>query len=69
MGYILIMQFGVFGLIVTTLVAGLPSICLSLLWTKKHYGVSVDWRSSYKNTSLIRHNCDLNIHVDFFFGL
>ena len=46
MGYILIMQFGVFGLIVTTLVAGLPSICLSLLWTKKHYGVSVDWRSS-----------------------
>jgi O-antigen/teichoic acid export membrane protein len=46
MGYILIMQFGVIGLIVTTLTAGLPSIFLSLHWTKKHYGVSVDWRSS-----------------------
>jgi O-antigen/teichoic acid export membrane protein len=48
MGYILIMQFGVLGLLVTTLTAGLPSIFLSLRWTKKHYDVSVDWRSSIR---------------------
>jgi O-antigen/teichoic acid export membrane protein len=45
-GYFLIMEFGVLGLIVTTLTSGIPSLFLSLYWTKKHYGVSVDWRSS-----------------------
>ena len=46
MGAILILRFGVLGLIVSTLTAGLPSIFLSLRWIKRHYDVSVDWSSS-----------------------
>ena len=46
MGYILISIFGVLGLIVTTLTAGLPSIFISLFWVKKNYGVSLNWVSS-----------------------
>jgi O-antigen/teichoic acid export membrane protein len=48
MGYILIMQFGVIGLIVSTLVSGLPSLFISLVLVKKHYKVTVDWVSSAK---------------------
>lgn len=48
MGFILIMQFGVLGLIASTLTAGLPSLFISLRWAKKRYDVSVDWRSSAK---------------------
>ena len=48
MGFILIMQFGVLGLIIATLTAGLPSMFISLSWIKKHYDVTVDWRSSAK---------------------
>ncbi len=48
MGFILIMNFGVLGLISTTLVAGLPSLFISLRWIKKRYGLTVDWRSSAK---------------------
>jgi putative peptidoglycan lipid II flippase len=46
MGFVLIMQFGVLGLIITTLISGLPSLFMSLRWAKRHYDVSVDWRSS-----------------------
>jgi O-antigen/teichoic acid export membrane protein len=46
MGYILIMNFGVFGLIVASLTSGLPSLFISLAWIRKHYGLTVDWRSS-----------------------
>ena len=48
LGSIMIMSFGVLGLISATLVAGLPSLFISLRWIKKHYGVTVDWSSSTK---------------------
>ncbi len=48
MGYILIMTYGVFGLIFTTIAAGVPSLILSLIWIKKHYDLTVDWVSSAK---------------------
>ena len=48
MGSILILQFGVIGLIITSLTAGLPSLFISLYWIKKRYSVTVDWRSSAK---------------------
>lgn len=48
MGFLLISQYGVIGLIVTALTAGLPGLILSLRFVKKHYGVSVDWVSSAK---------------------
>ncbi|MCJ7762400.1 oligosaccharide flippase family protein [Candidatus Bathyarchaeota archaeon] len=43
---ILISQFGIIGLIVTTLTAGISSLIISLFWLRKHYGVTVDWSSS-----------------------
>ena len=46
MGLVLILQFGVIGLIITSLTAGLPSLFISLFWIKKHYSVTVDWGSS-----------------------
>ena len=48
MGYILIMQFGVLGLIVTSLVTGIPTTIIMLYWIRKHYELTVDWRSSAK---------------------
>jgi stage V sporulation protein B len=48
MGYIMIMNFGVLGLIATSLTAGLPSLFISLRWLKTNYDVTVDWRSSAK---------------------
>jgi O-antigen/teichoic acid export membrane protein len=48
MGYTLIMQIGVLGLIFTVLVSGLPSIFISLWWIRKHYSLTVDWKSSAK---------------------
>jgi O-antigen/teichoic acid export membrane protein len=48
MGLVLILNFGVLGLIVPTLVAGLPSLFISLFWVKKRYGVTMDWVSSAK---------------------
>lgn len=41
-------RFGVPGLIVTTLTAGLPSLVIALRWIKKRYGLTVDWASSVK---------------------
>jgi O-antigen/teichoic acid export membrane protein len=48
MGYILIMQFGVLGLIVTTIVTQLLVIIIMLYWIRNHYELTVDWRSSAK---------------------
>jgi stage V sporulation protein B len=48
LGYILIMSFGVIGLIFTTLVATIPTTVLSLFWIKKHFALTIDWRSSMK---------------------
>lgn len=48
LGFILIWQFGILGLITTNLVAGIPSLIIALHWIKKHYDVTVDWTSSAK---------------------
>ena len=48
LGYILIMNWGVIGLIVTTLITKIPNAILSLWWIRKHYGLTVNWRSSAK---------------------
>jgi hypothetical protein len=47
-GYVGIIYFGVLGLIVTSLIAGLPALIWGLLFVRKTYGVSVDWLSSAK---------------------
>jgi len=43
---VLISQFGIIGLIITALTAGIPSLIISLFWLKKHYDLTVDWSSS-----------------------
>jgi len=43
---ILISQFGIIGLIITTITAIIPSLIIALVWLKKNYGVTVDWSSS-----------------------
>lgn len=48
LGYVLIMQFGVLGLIVTSLVTGIVTTIIPLVWVKKNYGLTVDWSSSAK---------------------
>ena len=48
MGYIMIMNFGVLGLIATSLTIGLPSLLIALHWIKTNYGLTIDWRSSAK---------------------
>ena len=46
LGYILIMQFGVLGLIITTLVTGVITTVIPLYWVRKNYALTVDWGSS-----------------------
>jgi O-antigen/teichoic acid export membrane protein len=48
MGLVLILQFGVVGLIVTSLISGLPSLFISLRWIKNKYELTVNWRASGK---------------------
>ena len=48
MGYILILHLGVLGLIITSLVTQIPSTAIMLYWIRKHYELTVDWRSSAK---------------------
>jgi stage V sporulation protein B len=48
LGFALISEIGIIGLIITTIVSPIPSIALSLLWVKRHYGATVDWPSSGK---------------------
>jgi O-antigen/teichoic acid export membrane protein len=45
---LLIPKFGVTGLIVTTLVAGIPSLIISLWYVKKHFKATIEWFSSVK---------------------
>lgn len=48
LGYLLIMHFGVLGLIITSLTAGIPSTVIILFWINRHYGLTVEWKSSTK---------------------
>jgi O-antigen/teichoic acid export membrane protein len=48
LGWILITQFGVVGLIVTHSIASLPSLFAGLWWIRKHFGATVDFASSAK---------------------
>jgi O-antigen/teichoic acid export membrane protein len=48
LGFLLIANYGVLGLIVTTLSAGIPSIIIALVFIKKRYNVTVHWKSSAK---------------------
>jgi O-antigen/teichoic acid export membrane protein len=48
LSYILISNYGVVGLIVTSLTAFLPGLFIGLIFIKKQFGVSVDWLSSAK---------------------
>ena len=48
LGFVLISQFGIIGLIVSSLTVALPGLALSLNFIKKRYGVSVDWGASGK---------------------
>jgi putative peptidoglycan lipid II flippase len=45
---VLIPRYGVFGLIVTHLTAGIPGIIISLWWINKNYKATIDWKSSTK---------------------
>jgi O-antigen/teichoic acid export membrane protein len=46
MALLLIPQFGVIGLIIAAIVAGLPSMFIGLHWIWKHYGTKADFRAS-----------------------
>jgi O-antigen/teichoic acid export membrane protein len=48
LGYFLIMSLGVLGLIATSLIAGVPSLILALVFIKKNYGLTVDWSFSVR---------------------
>jgi len=48
LGFILISYFGVIGLIITTLIAEIPSLIVGLYWIKKRYSLTIDWLSSIK---------------------
>ncbi len=47
-GWLLIPQFGVVGLIVANSITGLPSLFAGLWWIRKHFGATIDWKSSAK---------------------
>jgi len=51
LSYVLISQFGIIGLIASTLIASIPGLFLSLGFIKKRYDVSVDWKTSAKISS------------------
>ena len=50
LSFVLVSQFGIIGLIVTTTIVGLPGLFLGLRFIKKNFGVSLDWVSSAKIT-------------------
>ena len=45
---LLVPLFGVVGLLVTYLIAGIPSTLLALLWIKRNYDATIDWNSSIR---------------------
>jgi peptidoglycan biosynthesis protein MviN/MurJ (putative lipid II flippase) len=48
LSFALVPLFGIIGLIVTTILVGIPSMFLGLRYINKNFGVSVDWVSSAK---------------------
>jgi stage V sporulation protein B len=48
LGFVLISTMGVLGLIITSLVAGVPSLLISIVYVKRRYDVGFDWVSSGK---------------------
>jgi len=48
LSYVLISQFQVIGLILTTLIAGIPSLIISRAWIWKNFNLSVSWVFSGK---------------------
>jgi O-antigen/teichoic acid export membrane protein len=48
LGWILIPQYGVVGLIATNSIGGFPSLFMGLWWIRKHFGATIDWVSSAK---------------------
>ncbi len=48
LGYVLISQFQVIGLIVTSITAGIPSLIISRAWIWKNFDLSVSWVFSGK---------------------
>jgi O-antigen/teichoic acid export membrane protein len=48
LGYVLISNFGVVGLISTILVAEIPSLLIGLYWIWRNYGFTIDWIASGK---------------------
>lgn len=48
LSFLLISQFGIIGLIITSTIVGVPGLIWSLFFMKKRYGVTVEWVSSAK---------------------
>ena len=48
LGYLLILNYGVLGSIITALTAGIPGTLISLVFIKKRYNVTIEWQSSAK---------------------
>lgn len=48
LGFILISNYGVLGLIVTTLATSIPGIIVALIYIKKRYNVTLQWKASAK---------------------
>jgi O-antigen/teichoic acid export membrane protein len=48
LGYALIMLFGVLGLIATSLITGIVTTIIPVVWVRKNYGLTVDLGSSAK---------------------
>ncbi|MDR2203292.1 MAG: flippase [Nitrososphaerota archaeon] len=48
LGYILITYYNVYGLVITSLIAPIPSVIISIIWLKKHYELTTNWLFSAK---------------------
>lgn len=48
LSYVLISQLQVVGLILTTIIAPIPTLIISRYWIWKHYGLTIDWVFSAK---------------------
>src|SRR4030067_2813156 len=48
LGFVLISRYSVVGLIVTTLIAGIPGLIVALMWGRKHYALTIDLKTSMK---------------------
>ena len=48
LGFLLIANLGVLGLIITTIAISLPGVLISLVFVKRRYNVTLDWKSSTK---------------------